>query len=85
MGERWEGEWEEEKGRGEGGCYIIINPRHACAGGLWYLCMCVSVPTLASTLFVSTFQVRYIRLSFRLFSIFNSWIFDKTFQSNVMV
>ena len=32
--------------------------------------VCMSVTTLASTAFVSTFQVRYVRLLFRLFSIF---------------
>ena len=41
------------------------------------MCVCVSVTTLASTLFVSTCQVRYVQLSFKLFLIFNSWIFDK--------
>ena len=46
------------------------NPRRACAGGLLYL-SCVSVTTLTSTSFISTFQVRYVRLSFRLYSIFN--------------
>ena len=45
--------------------------------------VCVSVPTLASTSFVSTVQVRYIRLLFRLYSIFNSWIFDKAFRSRL--
>ena len=54
--------------------YKLINPRRACAGGLRYLscvsvCTCVPVPTLASTSFVSTCQVRYVRLSFRLFLI----------------
>ena len=62
----------------------VFNPRHACAGRLRYLscvlCVCVymsvsvCLTTLASTSFVSTFQVRYVRLSFRLFLIFNSWI-----------
>ena len=59
----------------------IINPRRACAGGLRYLScvsVCVTVTTLASTSFVSTFRVRYVQISCRLFSIFNSWIFDKT-------
>ena len=55
----------------------FINPRRTCAGGLRYLscvsvCVCVSVTTLASTLFVSMFQVRYVWLSFRLYSIFKS-------------
>ena len=52
---------------------ILINPWHTCAGGLLYLscvcvcvCVCVSVTTLASTLFVSTVQLRYVRLLFRL-------------------
>ena len=34
----------------------------------------MSVPTLASTSFVSTVQVRYVWLSFRLYLVFNSWI-----------
>ena len=45
------------------------------------LCVCMSVTTLVSTSFI---QVRYVRLSFRLFLIFNSWVFDKTFRSKVM-
>ena len=49
------------------------------------VCLCVSVPTLASTAFVSTVQVRYVRLLFRLYSILNSWIFNKAFRSKVMV
>ena len=48
------------------------------------MCVCVSVTTLAQTSFISTFQVRYVRFSFRLFLIFNLWIFDKTFRSKVM-
>ena len=35
-----------------------------------YVCVCVSVTILASTSFVSTFQIRYVQLSFRLYSIF---------------
>ena len=49
------------------------------------LCMCVytcmSVTTLASTWFVYTFQVRYVWLLFRLYLIFNWWIF--TFRSKL--
>ena len=47
---------------------MIFNHRCARAGGLRYLscvlcvCLCVSITTLASTLFVSTFQVRYIHI-----------------------
>ena len=55
--------------------FSIFNSRCACIGGLWYLscasvclCVCVSVATLASTSFVSTVQVRYVRLSFRIYS-----------------
>ena len=68
----------------------VINPRRACAGGLLYLscvsvCVCVSVMTFSATSFVSTLESRYIRVDYRLFLIFNSWIFDKPFCSEVMV
>ena len=46
--------------------------------------VCLSVSTLASTSFLSMVQVRYIQLTFRLFLILNSWIFDKTVRSKVM-
>ena len=66
----------------------FINPQHACTGGLRYLscvcvCVCVSVTTLASTSLVFTLQVGYVWHSFRLYSIFNLWIFDKTFRSGM--
>ena len=35
-------------------------------GYLSCVCVCVSIRTLASTAFVSAFQVRYVRLLFRL-------------------
>ena len=46
----------------------VINPRHACAGGLQYLsrclCLCVSVclsvTTLAVTSFLYTLKARYV-------------------------
>ena len=67
----------------------LINPRRACAGGLRYLscvCVCMSVRTPAPTSLVSTLKMRYIHVGvyLRLFSGFNSWIFDKTFRSGVM-
>ena len=67
----------------------FINPRRACAGGLWYLsCVCLSVflsvTTLAATLVVSTLKMRYVGGYLRLFSVFNSWIFDKSFRSKVL-
>ena len=40
--------------------------------------VCLSVTTLASSLFVSTVQVRYIGQSF---INFNSWIFEKNLKS----
>ena len=71
----------------------FINPRRACAGGLLYLscvsvsvCLyvCVSVMTFSATSFVSTLESRYVGVDYRLFLIFNSWIFDKPFRSEVM-
>ena len=53
---------------------------HTVLSCLVCLCVCMSVTTLVSTSFISTFQVRYVRLSFRLFLIFNSWVFDKTHE-----
>ena len=65
-------------------CPFLTLGAHAQEGyGTCPVCVCVSVPTLASTMFVSTVQVRYVRLSFRLYSIFNLWIFDKAFRSKV--
>ena len=48
------------------------------------LCVCVSVMTFSVTLFVSTLESRYVGVDYRLFLIFNSWIFDKPFCSEVM-
>ena len=71
--------------------FTIFNPRHACAGGLLYLscvcvcvCVCLSVPTPAPTSLVYTLKMRYIGVYLRLFSVFDSWIFDKSFGSGVM-
>ena len=71
------------------GYYLVVNPRRACAGGLRYLsCVCVSVclsvTTLSATSVVSTLKMRYVGVCRRLFSVFNSWIFDKSFRSKVM-
>ena len=46
--------------------------------------MCVSVTTLAATSVISTLKMRYVGVCLRLFSVFNSWIFDKFFRSKVM-
>ena len=61
---------------------VCVCTLHVCM----YMYVCASVTTLASTSFVSTFQVRYmyVRLLFRLFLIIKSWIFDNTFRSKVM-
>ena len=67
----------------ENDVFNIFNPRRACAGGLLYL-SCVSVMTFSATSFVSTLESRYVRVDYRLFLIFNSWIFDKPFRSEVM-
>ena len=48
------------------------------------LCVCLSVTTLAASLFILTLKVRYVGGYYRLFLDFNSWILDKTFRSNVM-
>ena len=52
------------------------------------LCVCVSaclsVTTLAATSVVSTLKMRYVGVYLWLFSVFNSWIFDKSFRSKVM-
>ena len=51
------------------------------------VCMsvCLSVTTLAATSAVSKLKMRYVGVYLRLFSVFNSWIFDKSFRSKVMV
>ena len=52
------------------------------------VCMsvCLSVTTLAATsvLSISTLKMRYVGGYLRLFFVFNSWIFDKSFRSEVM-
>ena len=50
-------------------------------GHVW---RCLSVMTFSATSFVSTREFRYVRVYYRLFLIFNSWIFDKPFRSEVM-
>ena len=54
--------------------------------GLWYLCVsvCLSVTTLAATSVTSTLKMRYVRAYLRLSQFFNSWIFNKSFHSEVM-
>ena len=47
------------------------------------VCVCLCV-CYAATSFVSTLDSRYVRVYYRLFLIFNSWIFDKPFLSEVM-
>ena len=46
--------------------------------------VCLSVTTLSATSVISTLKKRYVRVCPRLFSVFNSWIFDKSFRSEVM-
>ena len=48
------------------------------------LSVCLSVMTFLATSFVSTLEFRYVRVYYRLFLIFNSWVFDKPFRSEVM-
>ena len=57
---------------------------HAQEGYGTCLCLCVCVTTLAATSVVSTLKMRYVGVCLRLFSVFNSWIFDKPFRSEVM-
>ena len=48
-------------------CVFLTLGAHAQEGYgtyLVYLCVCMSVTTLASTSFLSTFQVRYLRMAF---------------------
>ena len=66
---------------------VACNPRRACAEGLWYLscvCVCLSVTTLSATSVVSTLKMRYVGVYRRRILVGNSWIFDKTFRSEVM-
>ena len=44
----------------------IFNLRRACAGGLRYLCVCLSVTTLVATSVVSTLKMRYVGVYLRL-------------------
>ena len=46
--------------------------------------VCLSVTTLSATSVVSTLKMRYVGGCLRLFLVFNSWIFDKSFRSEVM-
>ena len=59
-----------------------------CAYGTCLVCVCVcvclSVTTLAATSVVSTLKMKYVGVYLRLLSVFNSWIFDKSFRSKVM-
>ena len=45
-----------------------------------YVCL---FTTVAATSVVSTHKVRYVGVRLRLFPVFNSWIFDKSFRSEV--
>ena len=48
-----------------------------------FVCLSVCYHLIADIV-VSTVYLRYVRYSFRLFFIFNTWIFEKTFRSKVM-
>ena len=61
---------------GYGTCLVCVS---VC------LSVCLSVTILAVTSVVSTLYMRYVGVYLRLFSVFNSWIFDKSFRSKVMV
>ena len=53
------------------------------------LCVCLSVCLCVDqrlyTSLVFTLKIRYVGVYLRLFSVFYSWIFDKSFRSGVMV
>ena len=64
------------------GVPLLVNPRRACARvTVVVLCVCLSVPALAS---VETRNQRYPLVSLRLFLDFDSWIFEKNSRSKVM-
>ena len=64
--------------------YLTLGA-HAQEGyGSCLVCVCLFVTTLTATSLVSTLKMRYVRVCLRLFSVFNSWIVDKTFRSEVM-
>ena len=54
---------------------------HTC---LVFVSVCLSVTTLVLTSFISMLKIRYVEVNIRLFSVFNSWIFNKSFCSEVM-
>ena len=60
---------------GYGSCLVCLS---VC------VCVCLSVTTLSATSVVSTLKVRYGGVCLRLFSVFNLWIFDKSFRAEVM-
>ena len=55
-----------------------------CAGGVVYLCMCVSVTMLDSTYYVYMLKVRYYRILHELLNSFDSWISLKMLCSRDM-
>ena len=62
---------------------------HAQEGyGSCLVCVCMSVclfvTTRAATSIVSMLKMRYVGVCLSLFSVFNSWIFDKFFRSEVI-
>ena len=46
--------------------------------------VCLSVTTLSAIFVISMLKMRYVGVYLRLFLVFNLWIFDKTFRSEVM-
>ena len=45
-----------------------------------FLCVCLSVTTLAKASLDFTLRKRYVQHWYRLFSVLSSWIFEKTFR-----
>ena len=62
---------------------VITLGAHA-QKGYGTMSVCLSVTSPAPTSLVSTLKVRYVGVYPRLFSLFNSWIFDKSYCSEVM-
>ena len=54
-------------------------------GGGESVCMCVCLfTTLSETSVVSMLKMRYTEVCLRLFLVFNLWIFNKSYRSEVM-
>ena len=77
-------ESESEERLEDGNRYLAIRVLHM--HNFEFVCMFHTnrSTTPAPTSLVSTLKVRYVGVYLRLFSLFNVWIFDKSFCSEVM-